>query len=399
MVCPAHGRGSLFDKGTECGRGESLCEHRQNRGVDLLLGHVRTNGWTENTTDLLYLRILEQLVKFPRMFGFWVALGEGLWKKKDSLIPSGGTPEERSNSAAVLNRILDRLIVTALPELDPGIGYQPNVYYVTGTYVPQDQGRILDLLDLMILTHRVEHSVQLITLVSGPHEHLVVKYEKLVVPLIPKLKARLPQHPTTEPSVPAVFIRTLVERYLQDLLGGPSKQPEAVVKKVNCRCEDCTKVNRFLRSDTVTETFRVAQQRRKHIEGQFRTVVPSGVTFNTIVQGSPHTLQVTKRPETLAAGKWNARVQRARTFLAVVGTPEEFAWIMGDRYPDVQAALAGTKPYEMGTLTLVAPLAGDAVGETTSTAEATTSGTQAGPVVAGVKRKAEDEDVIDLTSD
>ena len=334
------------------------------------------------------------------MFDFWIALGEGLWKKKDSLIPSRGTPEERSNSAAVLNRILDRLIVTAMPEYDSGIDYKPNVHYITSGYLPQDQGRILKLLDLMILTNRVEHSIQLIAMVSRPHEHLPLKYEKLIVPLIPKLKARLPQNPTTESSIPAVFLRTLVERYLQDLLGDPSKQPEAVIKKVNCRCQDCMKVNRFLRSDAVTEMFRAALQRRKHVEDQLRTAVQNGVTFNTIVQGTPHTLQVMKRPEMLAAGKWNARVQKACAFLAVVGTPEELARIMGERYPNVQAAVAGTKPYEMGSLALITPSVGGATGATTSTTEATTSGTQAGPVIAGVKRKAEDdEDVIDLTSD
>jgi len=344
------------------------------------------------------------------MFDFWVALGEGLWKKRNSLIPSGGTPEERSNSATVLNHILDRLIVTAMPEPDSGADYKPSVYYgggyrrpnfynTTAGHPPLDQDHILQLLDLMTLTHRVQHSVQLITLVSRPHEHLLAKYEKLVVPLIPQLKARLPQYDTTESSTPAVFLRTLVERYLQDLLGGPSNQPEAVIKKVNCRCDDCMRVNRFLRSDAVMETFRVAQQRRKHIEEQFRTAVQNGFTFNTIVQGSPHTLQVTKTPETLAAGKWKTRVQKARAFLAAVGTPEQLARIMGDRYPDVQAAVAGTKPYEMGALALVAPPPGGTAGGTTSTVEATTSRTQAGPVVAGVKRKAEDDDVIDLTSD
>jgi len=335
------------------------------------------------------------------MFDFWVALGEGLWKKKDSLIPSGGTPEERSSSATVLNRVLDHLILTAIPKCNSVIDYKPNAYYVTGGYcdMSQDQSRILWLLDLVTLTHRVDCSFQLITLVSQPHQNLPVKYEKLIVPLIPKLKAHLSQHPTTESSPPVAFLCTLVKRYLQDLLGGPPGQPEAMEKNVNCRCEDCVKVNRFLWLDTAVETFRVAQHRCNHIKNQFHIAIPSGVTFTTITQGSPHTLQVTKRHETFAAGKWAAQVQKARAFLAVVGTPEGLAQIMGDRYPDVQATLAGTKPYKMGALALVAPPPGDAVGETTSTVEATTSGTQAGPVVAGVKRKAEDEDVIDLTSD
>jgi len=399
MVRPAYDRGSLFDRETKCGGRERLCEHCKNGRVGLLLEHVRTGGWIENSADLLSLRILEQLVKFPQMFDFWIPLAQGLWKKKGSLIPSGGTPEERSNSATILNRILDRLIITTIPEYDCGIDYKPNVYYTTTRYTSQDQSRVLQLLDLLILTRRVEHSVQLIALVSRPQEHLSVKYEKLIVPLIPQLKARLPQHPTTEPSVPVTFLRTLVERYLQDLLGGPPKQTEAAERKVNCRCEDCIKVDRFLWSDAAVETFKVSQHRHNHIENQFRTAVPSGVTFTTITQGSPHTLQVAKRHETFAVGKWKARVQKARAFLAVVGTPEELARIMGNRYPDVQAALAGTKPYEMGTVALVAPPPGGAAVAATSTAVATTSGTKAGPVVAGVKRKAEDEDVIDLTSD
>ena len=76
------------------------------------------------------------------MFDFWVALGEGLWKKKDSLIPSGGTPEERSNATAVLNHILDRLLVTAIPEYDYGVDYKPNAYYGYKD-VSQDQSRVL----------------------------------------------------------------------------------------------------------------------------------------------------------------------------------------------------------------------------------------------------------------
>ena len=45
----------------------------------------------------------------------------------------------------------------------------------------------------------------------------------------------------------------------------------------------------MIKTDIVIEMFRVAQQGRKHIGGQFRTAVQSGVTFNAIVQESPHT--------------------------------------------------------------------------------------------------------------
>jgi hypothetical protein len=57
--------------------------------------------------------------------------------------------------------------------------------------------------------------------------------------------------------------------------------------------------------------------------------------------------------------------------------------------PDVQAALAGTKPYEMGNPTLTVPPAEGTEAETGSTPEASTSRAQAGPVVAGVKQEVE----------
>jgi hypothetical protein len=94
------------------------------------------------------------------------------------------------------------------------------------------------------------------------------------------------------------------------------------------------------------------------------------------------------------------RVESARSFLALVGTPDELARIMGERYQDVQAALAGTRPYKIGKSTPIVVSMEDPPVASTSAAQATTSGTQTGPVVAGVKRKAEDdEDVIDVTSD
>ena len=333
------------------------------------------------------------------MFDFWVALGEGLWKKKDSLIPSEGTPEEWSNAIAVLNHILDRLLVAAIPEYDHGVDYRPNVIYIS-VGQPQDQSRIFKLLDLMTLTRRVEHSVQLINLVSRSHEHLPVKYETLVVPLIPRLKTRLLQHDAMDLPILDAFLRALVGRYLQDLLGGPSKQPEALAKKVDCICDDCAKVNRFLQSDAVTDTFRVSQRRRSHIQNQLRSALQGDVTSTTIGQGSQYALRVTKNLETLGAGNWNARVQKANGFLAIVGTPDELARIMGDQYPDFQAALAGTKPYEMGTLALTIPPPGGATTATTSTTGITTDGIQAGTMMAGVKRKAEDEDdAVSVTSD
>ena len=128
--------------------------------------------------------------------------------------------------------------------------------------------------------------------------------------------------------------------------------------------------------------------------------LPDDVTFTTITRGSPHGLQVTKTKVTSTMNTWDGRVESARDFLALVGTADELARIMGERYQDVQAALAGTRPYKMDELTPVVASVEDPPVASTSTTLATGSGTQTGPAVAGVKRKADDDgDVIDLTSD
>lgn len=70
---------------------------------------------------------------------------------------------------------------------------------------------------------------------------------------------------------------------------------------------------------------------------------------------------------------------------------------MGDRSRDVQTALAGTKPYKISDpVPVVVPVENTPVA-TTSAARAGASGAQTVPVMAGMKRKAEDDGVIDLT--
>ena len=348
---------------------------------------------------------MKQLVGFRKMFDFWVGLAEGLWKTRNKLIPSGVSPEEASTYTTALNYTLDNLIAAAIPEYYSGVAYTRYVpqytRYIANTE-PQDHTRILRLLDLMVLTHRTQNSGQLITLVSQPQDVLLVKYQTLITPLVPKLKARYQRYSGSDFPVLDTFLRAFVGRWLQDLLGSPSKHPEALVKRLICECQDCAKVNRFLRSNAVTETFWAAQKKRAHVEANLRSTLPDDVTYTTITRGSPHGLQVTKSKGTSTMDKWSGRVESARAFLALVGSPDELVRIMGERHQDVQAALAGTKPYQMDNpVLIVAPRVEGALVASTPTTLATASGTRTGPVMAGVKRKAGDdgEDVIDLTSD
>ena len=350
-------------------------------------------------------RIVKQLVEFKGKFDFWLGLAESLWKKKEKLIPSGGIPEGASTYMKALNHTLDSLIVAAIPE------YTATVYnlYNYSRYVPstvartgpqEEELRILKLLDLMVLTRRIQNSDRLITLVSQSQGNLADRYKSLITPLVPKLKARYQQYSGSYFPVLDGFLRVFVERWLQDLLGTPSERPDSLVKKLACGCEDCARVNRFLRSDDVTQTFWAAQKRRSHMEAKLRSSLSDAVVFATVMGRSPYGLKVTKIHGAFITERWDGRVANARAFLALVGTPDELARIMGERYQDVQAALAGTKPYKISNSTPIVVPVEDTPVASTSAVQATTSGTQTGPVVAGVKRKAEDDgDVIDLTRD
>ena len=325
------------------------------------------------------------------MFDFRTGLAEGLWKNKGKLIPSIGTTEETLPHTKALNRILDSLIVAAIPEC-----YSPEADY--GRYIAftfprreplQDHIRIIELLDLMVLTRRTKNSDRLITLVSNLQNVPVEKYQKLIMSLTPDLKVRYRKYSKSDFPILDAFLGALVERWLQDFLGACPKKPEPFTKKLYCGCEDCTKVNRFLQSSAVTETFWAAQKKRSHMERNIVGSLSEDVVWTTITGRSPYGLQVTKTKG------WSGRLASARAFLALIGTTGELARIMGKRYQDVQAALAGTKPYKISDPTrVVAPVEGAPVASTSAV------GTHTGPVVAGVKRKAEDDGhVIDLTSD
>ena len=337
---------------------------------------------------------MKQLIGFRQLFDFWVGLAEGLSKNRNKLTPTGGDPEKTSK---YLNRIIDSLIGAAIPEYKSTAPYIPfSIHARTET---QGFTRILQLLDLMALTRRTHHSGRLITSVSQPEGNVLVHYKNFITLFVPKLKARYKQYNRSEFPMLDAFLRALVEGWLQNLLGNPSSRAAAITNKLACECQDCERFNRFLRSDAVTETLRALQKRRLHVESIIRRSIPGIVTCTTITHGSPHTLQVTKTQGILAMGGWDTRVGSARAFLSLVGTPDVLARIMGGRYQDVEAALAGTKPYKLSKPVPVTAPAENTPIASASTARAGPSGTQIVPVIAGVKRKAEDDGVIDLSSD
>ena len=348
-----------------------------------------------------FRRVVKQLVGFRQLYSFWGGLAEGLWEIKHKLIPSGGTTKKTSTYTAALNRTIDSLIDAAVSEYSSEASDDSyNSYSSVYTKSRDDTPRILQLLDLMALTGRIHHSDRLVSSVTKLEGDLLLEYQEFVTPLVLELKARYQQYKSSAFPMLDAFLRAFVERWLQDLLGIPSIRPRAIVKELVCTCQDCAKINEFLRSDAVRETLRTVKMKRLHVEDSIRSSISDVVTFTTITSGSPHGLQVTKTDVTSTMGNWEGRVRSARAFLSLIGTPDSLVRIMGDRYQDVQAALAGTKPYSIKKpFPIVAPAENLPVAST-SGVRAVLSGLQAAPVTAGTKRKAEDDgEVVDSSSD
>ena len=114
----------------------------------------------------------------------------------------------------------------------------------------------------MALTHRTQKLGQLITSVSKPQGDLFVKYQGFITLPTPKLRVCYQHYSSSGFPILDPFLCVLVGSWLQNLLGIPSKQPEAIVKRVNCRCKYCEKVNKFLQSGTVMEMFEVANNKK-----------------------------------------------------------------------------------------------------------------------------------------
>ena len=254
------------------------------------------------------------------------------------------TPEGKNDVNALIDMILE--VVAKQWSLGyPGSGYRDRS---GGTSMARalEVDCIIETIDQAIISDNMEVCRTLFVDIITSEGTSAKKFEEIYYPLIPRLRDLLQTKNLDICSTPFVdLFQILIGTHLRDMLGKKPQLVNARLRKIGCGCADCWELDKFiLDSTTETETFRLAQVRRTHLENQI-VKARDLCTCETMRYGKPHGLKVTKCPEVVDASTWGQRQDTAKWFLRLIGSDDMIKRIMGGRYADVVAAIDGTMPF------------------------------------------------------
>lgn len=290
-------------------------------------------------------------MKNTSVFTFCIAFVKSLHENKLSILersqsPSNDTQEDTSKDVEAFDHLVDQCLNTSAMQWESVVA-QPAAYPYHRNPSPQESKitRVLDLVEACLLTSCMAPCKKLFVLLLKIQGATDQKFQTLYNPLIPRLREVLRIKNIDICSSPfADLLQLFVGTYLRDVLGAQPRNIRTKIRKIGCGCGDCNPVDNFMSSSTSSQLFRYPQVRRTHVERQL-SAARDLVYFQTIRSGSPHGIQVIKRPEIVAAQQWDTRVAHAHTFLRSIGDDNVISRLMGNRYGDVMKALQGSQQF------------------------------------------------------
>ncbi|KAF8074847.1 hypothetical protein FPV67DRAFT_601295 [Lyophyllum atratum] len=306
--------------------------------------------------------ILPQLRNKLLIYPFKVAFVKALYQQKDT-IPEQSSSKLQSNTQSQLagsnhfDDVMEELLYlvvlewdqfVVVEESDPGHHEIPSNRPQPPVAQESKIDRVIDIIDLCLLTGRVTSCVVLFLKLLQVRDSAVDKFQKLYTPLVPRLRdlMRTKGVPLRHSYPFSSFLQLLVGYYLRDVLVTPGYIPQTTIRKVGCGCEDCNYLDSFLTGGKAQETFRCVSQRRAHLEDRLYTARDL-VTYITTRSAVPHGLEVTKSPEIVATQTWAGRFEQAQAFLRSIGDVQDLFNLMGNRYGDLINALRGAQHFAL----------------------------------------------------
>jgi len=316
------------------------------------------------------------LIKKTSTYPFWVAFVKALHENRDDLPASRPAPPETAANGEnetetrkkAVNKLIEQCLEAAIPQWEAVVS-QPGHPYYYGQSQPDTKkiDRIIELVELCILTSCMGPCAKLFVLVLRCKGDSTSKFQKIYIPLIPRLRELLVKTKSDICTSPFLDLMQLfIATYLRDMLGTKTRNNRSQLRKVGCGCEDCRSLDSFMLSDKAEHTFRLAQYRRSHLESRL-TNARDLCSYVTVRSGTPHQLVVKKHKEIVEAARWAGRQKQAKVFLASIGTDDTIAKIMGSRYADVRRALDGTQPFAVAAGSKAGP-SGASAGSSNSVA-------------------------------
>ncbi|EDR06759.1 uncharacterized protein LACBIDRAFT_328485 [Laccaria bicolor S238N-H82] len=297
--------------------------------------------------------ILPNLIKKTSTYPFWVAFIKALHENRDDLPASRPAPAETAANGEnetetrkqAVNKLIEQCLEAAIPQWEAVVSQPGYPYYGQSQPDTRKIDRIAELVELCILTSYMGPCAKLFVLVLRCKGDSTSKFQKIYIPLIPRLRELLVKTKSDICTSPFLDLMQLfIATYLRDMLGTKTRNNRSQLRKVGCGCEDCNSLDSFMLLDAAEHTFRLAQYRRSHLETRL-TNARDLCTYVTVRSGTPHQLVVKKHKEIVEAARWAGRQKQARVFLASIGTDDTIAKIMGGRYADVRRALDGVQPF------------------------------------------------------
>lgn len=279
---------------------------------------------------------------------------EGVVSEAGGTLSGLVSPEDKNVVDVLINKILEAVAKQWSKVLPASniYGYGQSMTILQTAKVE----RIVEIIDQAIICDNMEVCRTLFVDILKSKGTSAEKFIQIYEPLVPPLRNLLQSKNRDICSAPFLdLFQILIGTHLRDVLGKKSQLSKPRLRKIGCGCAECQQLDKFILNPTAeTETFRLVQVRRTHLERQIATARDL-CTYETIKYGSPHGLQVTKRPEVVEASTWGPRQNAAKSFLASIGTDDVIERIMGGRYADVVAAINGTMPFGAKAAVTIAP--------------------------------------------
>lgn len=267
-------------------------------------------------------------------FDHWADFGVRLIKHKEELIALPRAEGQTGSNAELLDHILDEVLVATIPQ-------------VLERYNPYWPQRVLSLLSICIPGNRMKAYGDLLDSISRLGEKaFYTQYVDLYGEIIPGLVKLLGEHGISISSSPSrKFFDYIIGTYLEEILGSEEGSPFLKFSMLTCGHEVCSGVNDFLRSEETTMTIEVENATERCVRGleideRYHLFECRGGSYR-----QPPRMELTKKQVAMAAQHWSVRLSDALELLKSIGTDEEISRIMGERYPDVEEALKGSRAF------------------------------------------------------
>ncbi|KDQ15311.1 hypothetical protein BOTBODRAFT_297996 [Botryobasidium botryosum FD-172 SS1] len=151
--------------------------------------------------------------------------------------------------------------------------------------------------------------------------------ESFLLPLIPDLVGFASRHGISATAPPLVsYFHTVIALWMKGSLDSrpPAKSVLlACAEKIECKCEFCPAVLKFLSSTAPSlELFGIGAPKAKHLESALKSAGVGAVATWSIAMTTPRGFKVTKKHEPHQASKWESSKQKSISALKSISTDE-----------------------------------------------------------------------------